>query len=385
MRRQGRSRREVLADLKKILAKDSKYEDGKILSSMCAAPQPIAKTAHNMFISSNLGDPGLFPGSRKLEEDVVNQLSDLLNCRTGVGFVVSGGTEANLMAMWAARNMSSTSSPEVVVPESAHFSFNKICNLLKLKLVSAKVDSTYRVIPEEVERKITKNTVAVVGIAGTTELGVVDPIASLSEVAIARNVHLHVDAAFGGLVIPFLETDMQDKLPFDFRLRGVKSLTVDPHKMGMCTIPAGGILFRDREIINCIRTDTPYLAENAQYTIVGTRNAASVAATWSVFEMLGLEGFRKIVKRCLILTKFFSKEIEAAGLQLLVEPTLNIVAFRTHNSIRTAEHLRRKGWSISYVPRFDCLRVVIMPYLRKQHAKAFFRDLKETVQPMNGS
>jgi len=385
MRRQGRSRREVLADLKRILSKDSKYEDGKVLSSMCAAPQPVAKTAHNMFLSSNLGDPGLFPGSRKLEEDVVSQLSDLLNCRRGVGFVVSGGTEANLMAMWAARNMSSTSSPEVVVPESAHFSFNKICNLLKLKLVSAKVDSTYRVIPQEVERNITRNTVAVIGTAGTTELGVVDPIACLSKIAIARNVHLHVDAAFGGLLIPFLEPDMQDKLVFDFKLQGVKSLTVDPHKMGMCTIPAGGILFRNKKIIHCIRTDTPYLTENAQYTIVGTRSAASVAATWSVFELLGREGFRETVKRCLILTKFLSKEIEAAGLQLLVEPTLNIVAFRTSNSLQTAEHLHKKGWSVSYVPRLNCLRAVIMPYLRRRHAKAFIRDLKETVQLMKGS
>ncbi len=383
MRRQGRSRSQVLADLKRILAKDSKYEDGKVLSSMCAAPQPIAKTAHNMFLSSNLGDPGLFPGSGKLEEDVVSQLSDLLNCRRGVGFVVSGGTEANLMAIWAARNMSNTSSPEVVVPESAHFSFNKICNLLKLKLVSAKVDSTYRVIPDEVERNITKNTVAIVGTAGTAELGVVDPIECLSKIAVARNVHLHVDAAFGGLAIPFLASDMREKLPFDFKLLGVKSLTVDPHKMGMCTIPAGGILFRDKKIIHCIKTDTPYLSENAQYTIVGTRSAASVAATWSVFEFLGREGFKKTVKRCMMLTRFVSKEIEAADLHLLVAPTLNVVAFRTSNSLQTAEQLRKKGWSISYVPRLDCLRVVVMPFLKKRHAKAFIQDLKESVQVTN--
>jgi tyrosine decarboxylase/aspartate 1-decarboxylase len=80
--------------------------------------------------------------------------ANLLNCRNGVGFVVSGGTEANLMALWAARNRSNANNPEVVVPESAHFSFDKICYLLGLKPVRAKLDNAFRAIPEEVEHCI---------------------------------------------------------------------------------------------------------------------------------------------------------------------------------------------------------------------------------------
>ena len=380
MESRGRSRREVLAELRKILEEDSKYDSSRILCSMCTSPQPIAKFAHLMFLCSNLGDPGLFPGSRRFEQEVVGKLGDLLNGKNSVGFIVSGGTEANLLALWAARNRSNLSSPEVIVPESSHFSFDKICNILKLKPVRASLDSAYRVIPESVERCITERTVAIVGTAGTAELGVVDPIGKLSEIALAHGIHLHVDAAFGGLMIPFLEPEVRDTLEFDFRLEGVKSVTVDPHKMGMSTIPAGGIVFRDRASIEHIKTETPYLTETPQYTFVGTRSGASAAATWAVFESLGREGFRKTVKRCITLTRFLSKEIEALGLQLVAEPTLNIVAFRSFNSKKTAENLQKKGWLVSYVPRLDCIRIVVMPHLRKQRLQAFLTDLGKTTQ-----
>jgi tyrosine decarboxylase/aspartate 1-decarboxylase len=373
----------VLADLRKNLAEDTKYGDGKVLSSMCTNPLPIARIGHQLFLGSNLGDAGLFPGSRRLERDVVRELSNLLNCENGAGFMVSGGTEANLTALWAARNRANVSNPEVIVPESAHFSFEKICNILAIKIIHAGIGNDFRANPQEIEDRITQHTVAIVGTAGTSELGVVDPIPKLSEIALAHKVHLHVDAALGGLVIPFLEPDVQTQLAFDFRLDGVKSLTVDPHKMGMSTIPAGTIIFRDRAILECIRTDTPYLTEAAQFTFAGTRSAASSAATWGVFDWLGREGFQKTVKGCMALTGFLSKEIEGAGLRLVTEPTLNIVAFRTSNSRQTADELRKKGWFISYVPRLDCLRIVIMPHLRKRHIEAFLRDLKEPVHSMS--
>ena len=279
MENKGRSRKEILAELRAILGEDAKYENGKVLCSMCTSPQPIAKIAHKMFLCSNLGDPGLFAGSRWLEQDVVGKLASLLNGKNSVGFIVSGGTEANLLALLAARNSSGVSNPEVILPESAHFSFDKICKLLKLKPVWAELDAAYRVVPESVERCITDRTVAIVGTAGTAELGAVDPIGKLSEIALAHGIHFHVDAALGGLVIPFLEPAEREVIEFDFRLEGVKSVTVDPHKMGMSTIPAGGILFRDRRCLDTIKTGTPYLTDDAQYTFVGTRSGAPVAAT----------------------------------------------------------------------------------------------------------
>jgi tyrosine decarboxylase / aspartate 1-decarboxylase len=383
MQTKGRSKKEVLSELRKIREQDLKYESGRILCSMCTIPHPAAKIAHRLFLCSNLGDSGLFPGSLQLEKEVIRKLAALLNGKKSVGFIVSGGTEANLLALLAARNMARVTNPEVVLPESAHFSFNKVCDLLRLKAVQASLDSSYRVDPVSVERCINKNTVAVIGTAGTAELGAIDPINKLSDIALDHGIYLHVDAAFGGLVIPFLKGISCHETTFDFQLEGVKSITVDPHKMGMSTIPAGGILFRDSACLEYIKTETPYLTEEFQYTFLGTRTGASVAATWAAFESLGIEGFQKTVKHCIELTAVLSSGLESRGFQLVSHPTLNIVAFRSSNSKLLAEKLRQHGWFVSYVPRLDCIRIVVMPHLRKRHIMAFLEDLCKIAENRN--
>ncbi len=373
MRTKGRSRKAVLAELRRICEQDLKYRDGRILCSMCTEPHPAAKNAHKLFLSSNLGDAGLFPGTQRLEKKVIGQLAALLHGEDSVGFIVSGGTEANLLALLAARNRANVSNPEVVLPQSTHFSFNKICSLLRIKPVQASLDSSFRVDPASVKQCLSKNTVAVVGTVGTAELGAVDPIDTLSEIALEHGVCLHVDAAFGGLIVPFLKAAPA----FDFRLEGVKSITVDPHKMGLATVPAGGILFRDSTYLAYIKTETPYLTEDAQYTFVGTRSGASVAATWAVFESLGHEGFTKTVNRCLRLTKHLSAGLKAQGFKLVTEPSLNIVAFRSSNSKLLAEVLWQRGWFVSYVPRLDCVRLIVMPHVKKRHITEFLDVLSE--------
>ena len=374
MQPKGASGKTVLAELKKIHNLDHRYADGRILCSMCTTPHPLAKKAYQMFFESNLGDSGLFPGSAQIEKEVVHELALLLHDENAAGFVVSGGTEANLMALLAARNMANVNQPEVVLSKSVHFSFTKICNLLSLKPVYAGLDGSFRVNTSEVENCINKNTVAIVGTAGTAELGVVDHMDRLSEIALRHNVYLHVDAAFGGLIIPFLPNP---KPTFDFNLEGVKSITVDPHKMGMAAIPTGGIIFKNAKTLDFIKTETPYITDKVQYTFVGTRTGATMASAWVVFKTLGKEGFQKIVGSCINNTKLFADGIEKAGFKLVVEPTLNIFAFRSENTKGLSESLWAKGWFVSYVPRYDCIRVVVMPHVKSKHIDQFLRDLVE--------
>jgi tyrosine decarboxylase/aspartate 1-decarboxylase len=369
----GQSQKDVINQLKKIHLLDQKYSNGKILCSMSTKPHPIAKKAYEMFFETNIGDSGLFQGAAKLEKEVIDQLASLLNNKAASGFLVSGGTEANLMALLAARNMKKIRKPEVVLAESAHFSLTKICNLLNIEPVYAKLDSSFRVVPVEVENKITENTIAIVGTVGTAELGIIDPIEQLSIIARKHNIWLHVDAAFGGLIVPFLP---QRRMPLDFSLDSVKSITVDPHKMGMAAIPTGGILFKDKTPLNFIETQTPYLTEKNQYTFVGTRTGASVASAWAVFKFLGIDGFKKIVFSCIKNTQLIAKGLKKLGFKLIVEPELNLLAFKSENTTALAMKMAKRGWFISYVPRYDCIRIVIMPHVKHNHILTFLKDLE---------
>ncbi|WP_455240327.1 tyrosine decarboxylase MfnA [Methanothermobacter tenebrarum] len=373
----GLSRDKVLKLLKKVKEEDLTYDSGRILGSMCTSPHPIAKEVFCEFIESNLGDPGLFKGTRALENDVIKMIGELLGDPNVVGHVVTGGTEANLMAMRAARNIKGLVKPEIIVPKSAHFSFKKAAEILRLNLKEAALGPDYRVDIDSVGELLSSNTVAIVGIAGTTELGLVDPIPELSRLCEDEGVYLHVDAALGGFIIPFLKEAGYDIPDFDFRLNGVTSVTIDPHKMGLAPIPSGCIVFRGREYLDSMSIETPYLTEKQQSTIVGTRSGASAAATWAIMKYMGREGYIRVVKDSMEITHFLARELKRCGFELVTEPQLNIVAFNSPDMPpeALAHQLGLKGWSVSISSYPPAVRIVLMPHIKREHIEAFMEDL----------
>ena len=266
---------EVMRLLEETRERDYSYD--RFFSTMCTLPHPIAVKAHDMFLETNLGDPGLFPGVADLEERVVAMLGELLGCPNACGYVSTGGTESNIQAIRAARNEAGIKEGNIVVPASAHFSFDKIGDLLSLEVRKAELDESLKVDISSVEDLLDEKTVALVGIAGSTEFGQVDPIEDLARMAGESGIHMHVDAAFGGFVLPFLKR----KFKWDFSLPAVSSITIDPHKMGLSTIPAGGLLFRGAECLSALETETHYLTRARQASLTGTRSGAAAAATWA--------------------------------------------------------------------------------------------------------
>jgi tyrosine decarboxylase/aspartate 1-decarboxylase len=312
-----------------------------------------------------------------MEKEVIEMLGILLGKKDVCGHVITGGTEANIMAMRAARNSSRVQNPEIIVPKSAHFSFKKAADMLCLKIREAELDENYSVDIESVKGLISPNTVAVVGIAGTTELGVIDPIEELSNLCLEKNIYLHVDAAFGGFSIPFLNYVGYNFPKFDFSLEGVSSITIDPHKMGLAPIPTGCILFRDRTYLQSISTETPYLTEKEQSTIVGTRTGASAAAAWALMKYFGKEGYAEVAEKCMEVTKVLANGIEKSGFKLIRNPELNIVAFKS-DEIEIEEivsELEEKGWMVSVSAYPKAIRIVVMPHIKEEHVKEFLKDL----------
>jgi len=373
----GLSKDKVLEVLRRVKEEDLTYDSGRILGSMCTSPHPIAKEVFCEFIESNLGDPGLFKGTRAVERDVIRMIGELLGDPNVVGHVVTGGTEANLMAMRAARNITGLAKPEIIVPRSAHFSFKKAAEILRLNLKEAMLDPDYRVDVDSVGELISSNTVAIVGVAGTTELGLVDPIPELSRLCEDEGIYLHVDAALGGFIIPFLKEAGYDLPDFGFRLGGVTSVTIDPHKMGLAPIPSGCIVFRGQEYLDSMSIETPYLTEKQQSTIVGTRSGASAAATWAVMKYMGREGYMRVVKDSMNTTHFLARELKRCGFELVTEPQLNIVAFNSPEMPpeALAYELGLKGWSVSISSYPPAVRIVLMPHIKKEHIEVFMEDL----------
>ncbi|WP_209475693.1 tyrosine decarboxylase MfnA [Thermococcus stetteri] len=374
----GASEEEVLRELEEKTREDLTFDSGKILGSMCTYPHPFAVRVVMRYIDRNLGDPGLHVGSQKIEREAINMLANLLGLESGYGHIVSGGTEANILAVRAMRNLAGVEKPELILPESAHFSFIKAAEMLGVKLVWAGLNDDYTVNVKDVEEKITDNTIGIVGIAGTTGLGVVDDIPALSDLALDYGLPLHVDAAFGGFVIPFAKALGYEIPDFDFRLKGVKSITIDPHKMGMVPIPAGGIIFREKKFLESISVLAPYLAGGKiwQATITGTRPGAHALAVWAMIKHLGFEGYKAIVKEKMELTRWFAGELKKIpGIYLIREPVLNIVSFGSEKLEELEEELKARGWGISAHRGY--IRIVIMPHVKREHLEEFLRDLRE--------
>ncbi len=374
MIQKGLSEKDVLSMLDKARSKDTSYE--KVLSAMCTIPHPIAVKAHMHFIESNLGDFGLFQGTKELEEKVITLMGGLLGDPDACGYITTGGTESNIQALRTSRNLSRKKYPNVIVPSSAHFSFDKVADLLGIEVRKADLDTDFKVDIGSVESLIDDNTAALVGIAGSTEFGQIDPIDRLAELAMSRDIFLHVDAAFGGFVIPFLDK----KYNFDFSVGGVSSITSDPHKMGLSTIPAGGLLFREEACLLPLEIDTPYLTIRKQHSLTGTRSGASVAATYAVMMYLGMEGYRKIVCNCMKLTHRLVEEVQEFGIAPLIDPVMNIVALDVPDLDNVRRRLRARGWFTSITRSPRAMRLVIMPHISDEALTLFISDLKECLR-----
>jgi len=353
---------ELFRHLSSIKEKDRNYR--KVLSSMCTVPHPVAVRAHNIFIESNLGDPGLFLGTASLEAELIERIGSLMSLPEACGYATSGGTESNIQALRIARESAGKKHPNVIIPESAHFSFEKACDILSVEMRQVPSTKEYVMDTDRIEDQIDGNTIGIVGVAGTTEYGTVDNIEHLSDLAIDRELFLHVDAAFGGLVLPFIPGSPH----FDFRLEGVASISVDPHKMGMSTIPCGCIIVRDPDYFRSTEVDTPYLTVKKECTLCGTRPGGPVAGALAVFDHLGKKGMTTIVERCMDNTRFLIRGMEELGYPVAIQPQVNVASFSCDNT--------PDGWIVSRT-RHGHMRTVCMPHITRGIIEEFLKDVGE--------
>lgn len=362
MQEKGWSTARVRKALQEAHRRDFSFDDGAILGSMCTRPHPAAVAAHQIFVATNLGDPDHFPGAKALEEEVLADAADLLHApKRAAGRFLTGGTEANLYALYTAREKTGRST--VVLPEHAHFSFEKAARMLGMRLRWVPSGPDGRADPDALAAALDGDTALLVAVAGSTELGLVDPIAALGKVARQAGVDLHVDGAFGGYVLPFLGKDAPR---FDFRVRGVTSVSLDPHKGGMSTIPGGMLFLRDGRDWDHVAVVTPYVSTPRQSQLLGTRPGAAAASAWAVHRALGRHGYRETVARCMANTRHLADGLRRQGRALVAEPELNVVTFQAEDPEALQERLEARGLRVNAVPRLQALRIVVNPHVSRK-------------------
>ncbi len=362
---------EVERRLREAYDRDFHFEEGRVLGSMCSKPEDIAVKYHALFSEANLGNRGLYPGTAELEEEIIGDISELMHLKGGWGQFVGGGTEGNITAMWIARNLSE--KKKILAPESAHFSMKKATDLLAMELVDIPLDNEYRMDVDALEREMDGDVAAVMAVAGSTELGQVDPIKEISEVA--GDVFLHVDAAFGGMVLPFLEDLGRWSGDWDFRVNGVDSLSVDLHKMGMSTVPSGILLLKERGYVDSISVESPYLTTKRNIGLAGTRPSGAVAGAYAVVKSMGRKGYRDVVKRCMENTEYLVGKMQDIGFEPVIKPIMNVVAFKTDRAEKIRKEMDKMGWKISTVRRPKAIRMVVMPYVTRKVIDEFTEAL----------
>jgi tyrosine decarboxylase/aspartate 1-decarboxylase len=337
----------------------------RVLSSMCTEPHPDAQAAAERFLATNPGDPATYETVAEVERSVVEILGELVGLEEPAGYVTSGGSEANVQALRIARNRASTNDPNVVAPASAHFSFHKAAGVLGLELRTAPLDDDLRANTAAMRELADADTVAVVGVAGSTEYGRVDPIPEIAAIAEEVSALCHVDAAWGGFQLPFTDH------AWNFAHAAIDTMTIDPHKLGRAVVPAGGLLARDEGLLDALAVETPYLESRSQATLTGTRSGAGVASARAALDALWPGGYHEQAARGQANADWLATELDARGYSV-VAPELPLVAADIPE--QEFDALREIGWRLSRTAAGE-VRVVCMPHVTREMLRAFVADI----------
>ena len=366
---------EIREILKRYYEEDLHYESACILGSMYTQIPKISLEIFTLFHEANLGNPALYPGTEKIEREVVRFLLKLTSGNESFyGHVLSGGTEANITALWAARNMG---FKRIITTYEAHFSVIKASDLLEIPIKFIK-SQNYRMSLEDLKREI-ENRDIVVANAGNTQFGFIDPIEEIGGICSEHRCYLHVDAAFGGFVIPFLNEIYGKNIKFGFNVPEVMSVTIDPHKMGLAPYPAGGLVSR-KNIFKEIEVPAPYLTSGKSDTLLGTRQSGSVAAAYASILYFGWEGYRKMVRECMDNTFYLVEKAKSMNLRVPYEPEMNIVNIAVKEPNKIRNKLLKLGWAVSSNDQFGTIRIVVMPHVKKNVIDRFLEDLKKVLE-----
>lgn len=350
----------------------------------------VQKEAYALFMSENGLGPAAFPSLAGMERAVVGYGLALLNAPAGAaGNITSGGTDSISMAMKAARDFvrkekGRTGPLNIVLPRSAHPAFDKAAAMMEIEVRRTPLKDLLA-DPAAIDVAADEATIMIVGSAPCFPYGLIDPIAALSDLAVARGLWLHVDACVGGYIAPFVRMNGGDIPPFDFALPGVLSMSADLHKYGYCAKGASTVFFRDEALRHFMIFDCNDWPGGAMITptLAGTRPGGAIAAAWAVMNFLGVDGYRALHAKVTDARRRIGNGVRTLGYEVLGDPQLGLIAFTREelNLAGTWGHLHSRGWFTSVTTDPPGLHLMLSP-IHAEVAGEYLADLAEAPREM---
>jgi glutamate decarboxylase len=353
-------------------------------------------------------DKDEYPQTAAIEERCVNIVSRLFHApEEGVGASTIGSSEAVMLAglalKWRWRDRiqargKSSDRPNLVLGSNVQVVWEKFCRYWDVEPKYLPVEHGRWVIsPEQVTEAVDENTIGVVAILGTTYTGEFEPIEEIHDALVAKNAEtgwdtpLHVDAASGGFVAPFLHPDLR----WDFRLPLLKSINVSGHKYGLVYPGVGWVVWRSHEDlpeglvfhVNYLGGDMP------TFTLNFSRPGNQVVGQYYNFLRLGRDGYTRIMSALRDTATWLSGSIAKMGpFELLSDGTaIPVFAFRVKEDtpfsvFDLSDKLRERGWQVPAYTMPDnatdvaVLRIVVRDGFNRDLAGMLLEDLQKAVE-----
>jgi len=287
------------------------------------------------------------PGAVRMDNMLIRWMSGIVGYPLdAAGNLTTGGSLANLIAIVTARDAQNIKAKDIersviYLSEQAHHSVDKairIAGLGECIVRHIPLDGKYRIIPEDLENQIVEdrreglNPFLVVASAGTTDVGAIDPLSEIGDIAKRNGIWYHIDAAYGGF---FILTDEGKK-----KLAGIEksdSLVIDPHKglflpygLGVVLVKKAEALFESQRYSANYMQDARDVNEEASPADLSpelTKHFRGLRL-WLPLKLHGLSPFRACLEEKLALAKYFHAEVTKLGFESDLEPELSVVVYR---------------------------------------------------------
>ncbi len=283
-----------------------------------------------------------FSGTHELEKEVLNVLAvDFFNCKPDNfdGYIATGGTEANIQALWVYRNhfvnncKAKFDEIAIIASEDTHYSIPKGANLLGLDYIIVPVDFETRIIQRDVlfdliktAKQQGKKYFIIISNMATTMFGSVDDPNLFVDVLEELNVEfkIHIDAAFGGFIYPF----SKDKQEIGLDNPHINSITIDAHKM--LQAPYGtGVFICKKGLIHNVLTEEAQYVNGMDLTLSGSRSGANAMAVWMILFSYGPHKWFEKISVILMRTKWLCDQLDDLNINYFRHPNMNIVTIKS--------------------------------------------------------